>query len=65
MRLTFESGRDSPGAECVRVWPMRTGISITLKPAARRRLKALAKSGRIEALGDLRLWGRSEVKLND
>jgi hypothetical protein len=29
------------------------------------RIKALAKSGRIEAFGDLRLWGRSEVKLKD
>jgi Protein of unknown function len=29
------------------------------------RIKALAKSGRIEAFGDLRLWGHSEVKLND
>jgi len=27
----------------MRVWPMRTGISITLKPADRRRLKALAR----------------------
>src|ERR1700677_2485847 len=43
LRLTFESGRDSPGAECMRVWRMRTGISITLKPAHRRRLKVLAR----------------------
>ena len=28
---------------CMRVWRMRTGISITLKPADRRRLKALAR----------------------
>jgi len=27
----------------MRVWRMRTGISITLKPADRRRLKALAR----------------------
>ena len=29
------------------------------------RIKALAKSGRIEAFGNLRLWGHSEVKLKD
>jgi hypothetical protein len=29
------------------------------------RIKALAKSDRIEAFGNLRLWGRSEVKLKD
>src|SRR5271154_878127 len=27
----------------MRVWPMRTGISITLRPGDRRRLKALAR----------------------
>jgi hypothetical protein len=29
------------------------------------RIEELAESGRIEAFGDLRLWGHSEVKLND
>jgi hypothetical protein len=29
------------------------------------RIEALAESGRIEAFGDLRLWGHSEVKLKD
>jgi hypothetical protein len=29
------------------------------------RIEALGKSGRIESFGDLRLWGHSEVKLND
>ena len=29
------------------------------------RIEALAKLGRIEGFGDLRLWGHSEVKLND
>ncbi len=29
------------------------------------RIEALAESGRIEGFGDLRLWGASEVKLND
>jgi len=42
-RLTYESGRGSLWPECMRVWGMRTGISITLKPADRRRLKALAR----------------------
>ena len=42
-RLTFESRRDSHLTGCMRVWRMRTGISITLKPADRRRLKALAR----------------------
>ena len=29
------------------------------------RIEALGKSGRIQGFGDLRLWGHSEVKLND
>ena len=29
------------------------------------RIEELAESGRVEAFGDLRLWGHSEVKLND
>ena len=29
------------------------------------RIEALAKSGRIQGFGDLRLWGHSEVKLKD
>src|ERR1700730_18961541 len=41
--LHLNPGGDSPGPECMRVWRMRTGISITLKPADRRRLKALAR----------------------
>src|SRR5258708_33903351 len=33
----------SRGPECMRVWRMRTGISITLKPSDRLRLKARAR----------------------
>ena len=36
-------GGDSHLIGCMRVWRMRTGIYITLKPADRRRLKALAR----------------------
>ena len=41
--VTVESRRDSQRTGCMRVWRMRTGISITLKPADRRRLEALAR----------------------
>jgi hypothetical protein len=36
-------GGDSQRAARMRVWRMRTGISITLKPADRRRLKVLTR----------------------
>src|SRR6202140_4176717 len=42
-RLTFESRGESRGPQCMRVGRMRTGISITLKPSDRLRLKALAR----------------------
>src|ERR1700752_3497463 len=36
-------GGDSPGPECMRVWRMRPGISITRKPADCSRLKTMAR----------------------
>src|SRR5665213_3269653 len=43
----------------MRVWGMRTGISITLKPADRRRLKALARDRNTP---DKHVW-RAEIVL--
>ena len=39
----------------MRVWRMRTGISITLKPADRRRLKALARDRNKKRAPELKL----------
>ena len=41
--LTFESLNGFPSGSLLQVWRMRTGISITLKPADRRRLATLAR----------------------
>ena len=43
LNLTFKSLKGFPRSRRMRVWPMRTGISTTLKPADRRCLKALAR----------------------